>query len=105
MPQGEKPRSEPEIIPPDSIGQGTTSRTRVYIDGQGIECFYIATFGLLGVVLAALMTDLLLVLIGTLVVGAFLLWIPLVIFFIGIAIVSGHLRTYFRRTPRDYQFG
>ena len=104
MPQGEKPRFEPEIIPPGYAGRRTTSRTRVSIDSQGTERVYVAKLGPLGVILAILMTGILLVVMVTLVVGAFLLWIPLVIFFIGIAIVSGLLRTHFRRTPRDDQF-
>ena len=40
MPQGEKPRSEPEIIPPDHAERRAaqrTPRTRVFIDAHGSE--------------------------------------------------------------------
>ena len=45
MPRGEKPRSEPEIIPPDQAERRTaqdTPRTRVFIDTHGTERVYVA---------------------------------------------------------------
>jgi hypothetical protein len=55
MPQGEKPRSEPEIIPPDRAEQGPP-RARVFIDSRGTEHVYVARLGPLGVILTILTT-------------------------------------------------
>src|ERR1035441_10462611 len=46
MPQGKKPRSEPEIIPPDHAERRTAQgrpQTRVFIDAHGTERVYVAT--------------------------------------------------------------
>jgi hypothetical protein len=102
MPQGEKPRSEPEIIPPDHAERRTTQgrpRTRVFIDTQGTERVYVAKLGPLGIILAVLTTGILSAVMLILLFGAFLIWMPLVVFFIAGAIISGLLRTYFRRAP------
>ena len=102
MLQGEKPRSEPEIIPPDHAGRRTaqgTLRTRVFIDMHGTERVYVAKLGPLGIILAVLTTGILSAVILILLFGAFLIWMPLVVFFIAGAIISGLLRTYFRRAP------
>jgi hypothetical protein len=102
MPQGEKPRSEPEIIPPDHAerrkAQGTP-RTRVFIDARGTERVYVAKLGPLGIILAVLTTGILSAVMLILLFGAFLIWLPLVVFFIAGAIISGALRAYFRRAP------
>lgn len=98
MPQGEKPRSEPEIIPPDRAGRGTR-RSRVFLDTRGTERIYVARMGPLGVVLAMLMVGIMLAVLVTLLLGAFLIWLPLVVFFIAGAVIAGFLRAYFRRAP------
>ena len=57
MPQGKKPRSEPEIIPPDHAEQRTAQgrpQTRVFIDAHGTERVYVAKLGPLGIILAVL---------------------------------------------------
>jgi hypothetical protein len=92
MPQGEKPRSEPEIIPPDHAGRRTaqgTPRTRVYV----------ARLGPLGIILAVLTTGVLSAVMLILLFATFLIWVPLVVFIIAGVIISGLMRTYFRRTP------
>lgn len=91
MPQGEKPRSEPEIIPPDHAERRTaqgTPRARIYV----------ARLGPLGVILAVLTTAILSVVLLILLFAAFLIWLPLVIFFIAGAVIFGFLR-YLRRAP------
>jgi hypothetical protein len=101
MPQGEKPRSEPEIIPPDHAGRRTAQgapRTRAFIDAHGTERIYIARLGPLGLILAILTTGILSAVMLILLFAAFLIWLPLVIFFIAGAIIFGFLR-YFRRAP------
>ena len=102
MPQGEKPRSEPEIIPPDRAERRTargTPRTRVFINAHGTERVYATKLGPLGIILAVLTTGILSAVMLILLFATFLIWVPLVIFFIAGAIISGLLRTYFRRAP------
>ena len=102
MPQGKKPRSEPEIIPPDHAERRTAQgrpQTRVFIDAHGTERVYVAKLGPLGIILAILTTCLLSTVMLILLFGAFLIWMPLVVFFIACAIISGLLRAYFRRAP------
>ena len=89
MPQGEKPRSEPEIIPPGRADRGATSRQRVYV----------ARIGPLGVFLAILLTGILAAAMLVLLFATFLIWVPVVIFFIVGAIIAGFLRAYSRRAP------
>jgi hypothetical protein len=97
MSKVEKPRSEPEIIPPDDV-EHRSSRARVFLDTHGTERVYIATPGPLGVILTILMTAILFMVMLALLLGALLFWLPLVIFFIAGAIIAGFLRAYFRRT-------
>jgi hypothetical protein len=102
MPQGERPRSEPEIIPPDRAGRRTakgTPQTRVFIDAHDTERVYVAKLGPLGIILAVLATGILAAVMLILLFATFLIWMPLVVFFIVGAIISGLLRTYFRRAP------
>jgi hypothetical protein len=85
-PQGEEPRSEPEIIPPGHAERGT-ERVRVYI----------AKPGPLGTILAILIVGLLSAVLLVLLLGALLIWLPVVVLFVTGAIVVGLLRVYFRR--------
>ncbi len=99
MRQGERPRSEPEIIPPDHPERRTAPRPRAFIDARGIERLYVAKLGPLAAILAVLTAGILLAVMLILLFGMFLIWIPLVVLFITGAIISGILRAYFRRTP------
>jgi len=102
MPQGKKPRSEPEIIPPDHAERRTAQgrpQTRVFIDAHGTERVYVAKLGPLGIILAILTTGILSTVMLILLFATFLIWMPLVVFFIACAIISGLLRAYFRRAP------
>ena len=89
-PQGEEPRSEPEIIPPGHAERGTfdarTERIRVYI----------AKPGPLGTILVILIVGLLSAVLLVLLLGALLIWLPVVVLFVTGAIVIGLLRVYFR---------
>ena len=87
MPRAEKPRSEPEIIPPDHAERGTP-RARVYV----------ARLGPLGVILTILATSILAAVMLVLLFATFLIWVPLVILFIAGAIIFGFLR-HLRRAP------
>jgi hypothetical protein len=100
MPQGEKPRSEPEIIPPDHAEPRTvqgTPITHVFIDARGTERVYVAKLWSFGIILAVLMIVILSAVMLILLFATFLIWMPLIVFFIAGAVISGLLRTYFRR--------
>ena len=101
-PQAEEPRSEPEIIPPDRTGrrsEHTSSRARVFVNSHGTERIYIATPGPLGIILVVLVAGILSAVLLILLLGAFLIWVPLLAFFIAGAVVAGILRRKFWRTP------
>lgn len=101
-PQAEEPRSEPEIIPPDHTSRRsahTSSQPRLYVDSHGTERIYIATPGPLGIILVGLVAGILSAVLLILLLGAFLIWVPLVVFLIAGAVVSGILRRKFCRTP------
>jgi hypothetical protein len=102
IPAGEKPGAEPEIIPPDGDGRQSRSSAagiRVFVDGGGIRHIYVAPLGPLGILVLALMIGILFAIMLVLVLGAFLIWIPLVGLLVAAAIISGLLRAYFRQ-PR-----
>jgi hypothetical protein len=102
IPAGEKPRAEPEIIPPDRADRQSRSSVagiRVFFDGDGIRHIYVARLGPLGMVALALMVGVLFAIILVLVLGVFLIWIPLVGLLVAATIIAGLLRAYFRQ-PR-----
>lgn len=99
--QGEEPRSEPEIIPPDQAGRRpaqSASRMRIFVDTHGTERVYIAKLRPLGFILMALTIGILSVVMLILLLGAFLIWIPLVGLLIAGAVIFGLLRAYFQQT-------
>jgi hypothetical protein len=88
----DKPRSEPEIIPPDDAH--VTRRMRIDTDTGRI---YVAKVGPLGTILLVLIVGLLSALLLVLLLGALLVWLPLVALFVTAALVVGLLRGYFQR--------
>lgn len=98
-PQGEEPRSKPEIIPPDHAERSSrgTSRMQILLDTRGTERVYSTKLGPLGIILAALTIGLLLAVMLILLLGAFLIWIPVLGLLVAAAIISGILRAYFQR--------
>jgi hypothetical protein len=102
LPAGEKPRADPEIIPPDNgerqLRSGPTG-IRVFLGGGGNRHIYVARLGPLGMAVLVLMIAILCAITLVLVLGAFLIWIPLVGLLIAAAITSSLLRAYFRQ-PR-----
>jgi hypothetical protein len=90
IPAGEKPRVEPEIIPPGDAAarwggspdwsSGATHRV------------YVAKIGPFGFFLIALAVAALAVLVLVLILGAFLLWIPIAGLLLAAAVLSGLLR-------------
>jgi hypothetical protein len=96
-PQSENPRSEPEIIPPGMPLE--SRRMRDSAETHGTQRIYIARLGPFGIILLALVIGIVSVAILILLLGAFLLWIPVVGLIVAAAIFSGALRSYFRRAP------
>ena len=102
IPAGEKPRAEPEIIPPDRADRQSRSSAagiRMFLDGDGVRQIYVARLGPLGMVALALTFGVLFAILLVLVLGVFLVWIPLVGLLVAAAVISGLLRAYFRQ-PR-----
>ena len=102
LPAGEKPRSEPEIIPPargDRHSRPSAAGFRVFLDGGSVRHIYVARLGPRGMVVLALMVGALFAIALILVLGAFLIWIPLDGLLVAAAIISSLLRAYFRQ-PR-----
>jgi hypothetical protein len=99
--QGEEPRSEPEIIPPDRAERQTAQsapRMRIFVDTHGTERVYMAKLRPLGFILMMLTMGILSAVILVLLLGAFLIWIPLVSLLIAGAVIFRLLRAYFRPT-------
>lgn len=95
----ENPRPEPEIIPPDRAGslppQGRRSHVWISVNGRPIGGKAPGPFGIL---LAAVVVIFALALVLMLVLGALLIWIPVVAVVVASALVVGFLKGYFRRS-------
>lgn len=96
--QSEQPRSEPEIIPPgqdDPWRRG--NRTWYFSGSRGNSRIYLTRLGPLSTffVVAGIAVAAALLLI--LVLGAFLIWIPILGLIVAAALLSGLIRGYFRR--------
>ncbi|WP_346295936.1 hypothetical protein LRC39_24475 [Rhodopseudomonas sp. P1] len=91
----ERPRYEPEIIPPgqthDPMG------TRIFIDQNTTEHVFVGKVGPLGLFLMALAIGAAIAVVLVLLLGAFLLWIPVVGLLIAAGLVAGVLRPLFSR--------
>ncbi|MFT4277874.1 MAG: hypothetical protein QM576_16095 [Rhodopseudomonas sp.] len=91
----ERPRYEPEIIPPgqthDPMG------TRIFIDQNTTEHVFVGKVGPLGLFLMALGIGAVIAVVLVLLLGAFLLWIPVVGLLIAAGVVAGVLRPLFSR--------
>ena len=94
----EKPRSEPEIIPP-SHAERETPRVRVFVGTHGTEHVYVGKASPLGIILVTLITGLLMAAILVLLLGAFLFLLPLAVLFVTGVLVAGLVRFYFQRGP------
>lgn len=70
MSDSEKPRSEPEIIPPGRAGRGATPRERVSVDTQGAERIYVTRIRPLSGILTMLLTRIVLAVMLALFFGA-----------------------------------
>jgi hypothetical protein len=100
--QSEKPRSEPEIIPPERVEGKTTRgapRMQIFVDTHGTERVYVARLRPLGIILLALTIGILSAVVFIVLLGALFIWIPIVVLGGAAAIIAGLLRGYFHRAP------
>ncbi len=96
----ERPRAEPEIIPPDRIEEEErrrAARLAAYERASGYRRIYIARIGPLGMFLLALFAGALAIVLLVLAVGAFLIWIPIVALVVAGAVIAGLFRSVLRR--------
>jgi hypothetical protein len=91
----DKPRSEPEIIPP-----GEQARSR-WVDGRtwssGTQRIYVARVGPFGFAIVAFAIAIIAALVFLLVLGAFVILIPLAGLLLAAAVIASLLRGSFRR--------
>jgi hypothetical protein len=92
----EQPRSEPEIIPPGGDDRWRQGRSWPYA-GQGTYRIHVTRLGPFSMFLLVAAIGIAAALLLIVAVGAFLLWIPIIGLVFAIAILSGLLRSYFRR--------
>ena len=98
MPTHRRP-TEPEIIPP---GQEPADWPRrrpdpwASFDAYGTRRIYVRRIGPAGIFLIALMIGVLAALVFVVLLGAFLIWLPLAILLLVAAIVGGLMRRYLR---------
>jgi hypothetical protein len=92
-PGPERPRIEPEIIPPGD----TRVRWQASFDERATQRIYVARLGPFGFAMVALAVAFLAAVILILLLGAFLIWIPIAGLLLAIAVVTSMLRGSFRR--------
>ncbi len=89
--QPERPRVEPEILPPDRSRRGWPPPPYGYT-GQSTHRIYVSRIGPFGFALLLLVIGLLSGVLLLVLVGAALIWIPVVAMLVIIAAISGLLR-------------
>jgi len=94
----EYPRSEPEIIPPDRAHDDDMHRGMRgwgFGAGEGYQRVYVKQIGPFSIFLLALAGGAIAILLLLFIVGAFLIWIPIVGLLVAAAILSSMLRSFF----------
>jgi hypothetical protein len=102
MTNGEKPRSEPEIIPPnEQVGRPGRDepRVRVFVGRQGTRRIYIAKPGTFGTVLMVLIAAILMAVLLLVLSAAFFFLLPVAIVLAVIAVIAGLVRVFFGNAP------
>ena len=84
----EKPRAEPEIIPPGHP-DGRSMRDGYHVDVNGTQRIYVTRLGPFGIVALVLLIALIAAVIPVVLLGAVLIWIPVAVLLVGVAVVSG----------------
>ena len=96
VPGGDRPKVEPEIIPPGDP-RSRSGDARMWRSSDGTQRVYVARVGPFGFAMVALLAALLAALVFLLVLGAFVIVIPLAGLLLAAAIVSSMLRGSFWR--------
>lgn len=96
-PPPEQPRYEPEIIPPGATHD--PFRSRATFGSQRTQRIFVGRIGPLGIVMIALVVGFIIALVLVLLLGAFLLWIPIVGLLLAGGLISAAWRKYIRREP------
>jgi hypothetical protein len=93
VPDANRPRVEPEIIPPEQAD----TRSRRAASFNGAQRIYVAQVGPFGFAMVALVVALVLALVFLLVLGAFVIFIPLAGALLAAAVLLTLFRSVFRR--------
>jgi hypothetical protein len=94
----ERPRSEPEIIPPDRAERRGNGYVWTSTDQHGgTHRIYVARPGPFSIIIALLIAGLVLGAIVLVLLGLALIWIPVLVFVIVALLVAGYSRYYWRR--------
>lgn len=100
IPEPEAPRAEPEIIPPDRArGRRTSEEARIWVSvaGRSGRRVYFAKPGPLAMILTLLLLGIIAAAAAIILLGAFLIWVPVVVVLAIALVLSGLVRGYFRR--------
>jgi uncharacterized integral membrane protein len=89
---GDQPRSEPEIIPPERAG----GRPQWKGGTEDVQRIYVARVGPFGFVLLALTIAILTAVVFVILLGAFVIAIPLAVLLLALALVGSVMRRRFR---------
>ncbi len=96
----EQPRSEPEIIPPGQRIRPRGAPEGAWAgmdDDDGIHRIYVRRFGLPTVIFALMVVGLVVSGAFLLLAGVVLIWLPIVVLGIVLAVLAGYTRYYWRR--------
>jgi len=91
MSKANSPRAEPEIIPPDDGSRGK-SYEQAFAYRRGAEPIYVARIEPFGFIIVGLIVTLLLFVLFALMLATLVIWLPLLIFFVG-GIIIGRIIT------------
>jgi hypothetical protein len=88
----ERPRAEPEIIPPDRNPGRSAWRRSAFPDIGGTQRIYVTRVGPFGGILLLLALFVLVAVTLLIVLGALIVWIPIIGLIVLVAALSGFLR-------------
>src|SRR5438477_9118762 len=77
-PPAEPPRSEPEIFPPGHVDERPGGTAQAYFRVHGVRQVYVGNLGPFGIILLALVVAAVTAVILIVLLGAVLIWIPVV---------------------------
>jgi hypothetical protein len=96
----ERTRVEPEILAPGHHGRGPGGPAGLFVrieERDGVRRVYVARPGLPSIILVLLVIGLIAAIVFLVLAGVLLVWIPVVIIGIGLALLSGAVRHRWRR--------